>query len=63
MATRSRASGGLIAAVGLVALVSNALSMALGRDGLGELPLAGGSGVLATLLLALCLFTLPADDR
>lgn len=59
----SKAIGGLTALVGLVALVSNALSMAFGRDVLGELPLAGGSGVLATALLALCLFKLPANER
>lgn len=58
----SKAIGGLTVAVGAIALVSNALSMAFGRDVLGELPLAGGSGVLATLLLAVSLFALPADE-
>ncbi|MEE4110004.1 MAG: hypothetical protein V2I24_11680 [Halieaceae bacterium] len=53
-----RALGGLSAAVGLVALVANAASMTAGRDVFGELPLAGGSGVLATVLLAICLLTL-----
>ncbi len=47
--------GGLTALIGAVAFVTNALSMALGRDFSGELPLAGGSGVLATVLLALCI--------
>lgn len=55
--------GGLTVAVGLVAMVANTLSMAAGRDVLGELPLAGGSGVLVTVLLALCLFALPTEDR
>lgn len=50
--------GGASAIVGLVALVSNALSMALGRDFSGELPIAGGSGVVATVLLAICLLRL-----
>lgn len=59
----ARALGGLTALVGLVALVSNAVSMVFGREVLGELPLAGGTGVLATVLLALCLFARPADDR
>lgn len=63
MNTGARALGGLTALVGLVALVSNAASMAFGRDVLGELPLAGGSGVLATVLLALCLFALPDSER
>ena len=49
--------GGLTALVGAVALISNELSMAMGRDFLGELPLAGGSGVLATVLLAACLWS------
>lgn len=62
MKAGGKALGGLTAAVGLVALVSNTLSMALGRPALGELPLAGGSGVLATVLLAVCLFALPADE-
>jgi hypothetical protein len=61
MKAGGKALGGLTAMVGLVALVSNALSMAFGRGVLGELPLAGGSGVLATVLLGLCLFALPAD--
>ncbi|MEM7666381.1 MAG: thiamine biosynthesis protein ThiC [Pseudomonadota bacterium] len=54
--------GGLTALVGVVALVANTLSMALGRGFMGEIPLAGGSGVLATLLLALCLLKLPVDQ-
>jgi len=58
----SKAIGGLTALVGAVALISNTLSMALGRDFMGELPLAGGSGVLATLLLAVCLLTLSSDE-
>lgn len=58
----AKALGGLTALVGAVAFFSNALSMALGRDFLGELPLAGGSGVLATVLLAVCLFGLNSDD-
>lgn len=55
----SKLLGGASAAVALVALVSNTISMAAGRDVFGELPLAGGSGVLATVLLAVCLLSLP----
>ena len=54
--------GGASVLVGAVAFVSNALSMAMGRDFAGELPIAGGSGVLATLLLAACLLALPKQD-
>ncbi|MEM6477024.1 MAG: thiamine biosynthesis protein ThiC [Pseudomonadota bacterium] len=57
----SKALGGVSVLVGVVAFIANTLSMALGR-GFTELPIAGGSGVLATILLAVCLFTLPSDD-
>ena len=57
----SQLLGGASALVGLIALASNAASMAGGRDVFGDLPLAGGSGVVATALLAVCLLTLPAD--
>lgn len=55
--------GGAAALVGAVAVLANAASMAMGRDVFGELPLAGGSGVLATLLLALCVTSAAAQDR
>jgi hypothetical protein len=51
--------GGLSVAVGAVALVANMAAMAAGRDMFGAVPIAGGSGVLATVLLSVCLFTLP----
>lgn len=51
----ARVIGGAAALVGVVAMIANAASMGFGRDVFGELPLAGGSGVLATLLLAFCL--------
>lgn len=54
--------GWLTVAVGVVAIIANAGSMAMGRDFLGELPLAGGSGVVATLLLAVCLLGVVKDD-
>lgn len=59
----SRLPGGANALVGLVALISNSASMAAGRDVFGDLPLAGASGVLATVLLALCLLTLSGRNR
>ena len=52
----SKLLGGITAVIGAVALFSNALSLALGRDFSGELPIAGGSGVVATILLAICVF-------
>jgi hypothetical protein len=58
----SRLLGGASAVVGLVALLSNAASMAVGRDVFGDLPLAGSSGVVATVLLAVCLLTLRTED-
>lgn len=58
----AKALGGLTAVIGAVALVSNALSSAMGRGFSGELPIAGGTGVLATLLLAVCLLTAKSDD-
>ncbi len=55
--------GMLTALVGAVAMVANAGSMAMGRGFLGDnVPLAGGSGVLATLLLAVCLLGLFKQD-
>ena len=62
LAEGSKALGGLTAVVGGVAFVTNILSMAMGRDWSGELPLAGGSGVLATVLLAVCLFGVRGED-
>jgi membrane associated rhomboid family serine protease len=51
--------------VGLVAFVMNTLAMMFGRQGLIEpLPMvAGATGVVATLLLAICLFSLGRDDE
>ena len=56
LAEGAKVLGGLTAVVGAVAFVSNMLSMAMGRGFSGDLPIAGGSGVLATVLLAVCLF-------
>ena len=57
----SKALGGLTVIVGGIAMLANSLSMALGHDFMGEIPLAGGSGVLATVLLALCLSSAVKD--
>lgn len=62
MGAGGKALGGLTALVGTVAFVANAAVMMFGRDGLVPSPVAGGTGVAATLLLALCLFSLKNDD-
>lgn len=54
--------GGLTALAGAVALFSNSAVIVLGRDGFVPSPVAGGSGVVATLLLALCLMAALSDD-
>ncbi|MFN3214740.1 MAG: thiamine biosynthesis protein ThiC [Henriciella sp.] len=54
--------GGLTALVGVVAIVANALVMMFGLNGFLPSPVAGGSGVLATLLLAICLLSLRHED-
>lgn len=54
--------GGASAVVGVIAMIANTLSMAGGRDVMGEIPLAGGSGVLATLLLAVSLLRAARED-
>lgn len=48
--------GSLSIAVGVVACLANTMLMMFGQQGLMPSPVAGASGVLATLLLALCLF-------
>jgi hypothetical protein len=60
LSSGGKALGGLGLIMGAVAFVANTLSMALGRD-FTDLPVAGGSGVIATILLAALLFTLPRE--
>lgn len=55
--------GGAAVLVGAVAFVANALVMMFGLEGFVPSPIAGGSGVLATVLLALCLFALKHEDE
>jgi len=54
--------GGAAVLVGAVAFVANTLVMMFGLQGFLPSPIAGGSGVLATLLLALCLFSISNED-
>lgn len=62
MGKGNKALGGAAVVVGAVALVSNTLVMMFGLQGFLPSPIAGGSGVLATLLLAICLFTISNED-
>ena len=60
----SAALGGLTALIGGIALITNAIAMMMGRSALPEAvtAAAGASGVLATLLLALCVFSLSGKE-
>jgi len=58
----SKALGGATVLVGAVAFVANTLLLMFGLQGFLPSPIAGGSGVLATLLLALCLFSISSED-
>ncbi len=62
MTEGSRTLGGLTALVGVVAMLANAILIAFGPDAFLPSPVAGGSGVLATLLLALCLMSVVRED-
>ena len=54
--------GGAAAVVGAIAILSNAIVMVAGIDGFFPRPIAGGSGVVATLLLGLCLRSAAEED-
>lgn len=55
MSEGNKALGGLTALVGGIAVLANAILITFGRDGFLPSGVAGATGVLATLLLALCL--------
>ena len=57
-----KALGGATVLVGAVAFAANTLVMMFGLNGVVPSPIAGGSGVLATLLLAICLFGVNNQD-
>ena len=59
----SKTLGGLTAAVGAVAMLANAIMVIFGRDAFLPPPVAGASGVVATVLLALCVMTLSHDEQ
>ncbi|MBB5186401.1 putative phage tail protein [Zhongshania antarctica] len=59
----AKALGGLTALVGVVAMFANTIMIVFGRDAFLSSAVAGGSGVLATLLLALCLTSVVREDQ
>ena len=59
----NKALGGAAVLVGVVALFTNAMVMMFGLNGFMPRGLAGGSGVLATLLLALCMFSVKSSQE
>jgi len=62
MGDGNKVLGGAAVLAGAVAFVANTLIMIYGIQGFVPRPLAGGSGVLATLLLAFCLFSVSRED-
>ena len=59
----SKTLGGLTAMVGIVTIIANTLIIVFGRDAFLPSPVAGASGVVATLLLALCLINFTDDEK
>ena len=59
----ARMLGGLTAAAGVVAMFANATIVVFGRDAFLPPPVAGGSGVVAGMLLAICLISVVRDDQ
>ncbi|WP_017664982.1 hypothetical protein [Porphyrobacter sp. AAP82] len=62
MASAGRLLGGMTALAGGLAMLANGAAIAGGGEIFGTLPLAGGTGVLATALLAVCLWGAAKDD-
>ena len=62
MSAGSKALGGATALVGGLAMLANGATIAAGGKVFGAIPLAGGTGVLATLLLALALLGAAGKD-
>lgn len=61
MSEGSKVLGGAAVLVGAVAFVANTIVMMFGLQGFLPAPVAGGTGVLATLLLSLCLFSVSTE--
>jgi hypothetical protein len=63
MSNGSKTLGGLTVLVGVVAMLANAILIMFGRDAFLPSAVAGGTGVLATFLLALCLSSTERKDE
>ncbi len=61
--TGNSALGIATALAGVIAMITNAGIMILTRGGILPSPVAGATGVVATLLLAVCLFAIAKDDQ
>jgi hypothetical protein len=62
MARGGKLLGGATALAGGIAMLANGLAVAGASDVFGKLPLSGGSGVLATALLAVCLLEAAREE-
>lgn len=62
MAGGAKPLGGLTALVGVVAMLANGILIVFGRNAFLPSAVAGGFGVLATLLLAFCLLSIARED-
>lgn len=62
MQAGAKALGGLTVMAGVIAMFANATVIGFGRDAFLPSSVAGGSGVVATLLLAICLTSVVRDD-
>lgn len=61
MAGDAKVLGKVATAVGGIAVLANAILIIFGREAFLPSPVAGGTGVLATLLLALCLMNIARE--
>ena len=59
----AKALGGATVFIGAVAILANTVLIIAGRGGFLPSPVAGGTGVLATLLLALCLLSISKEEN
>lgn len=60
-ADHGRAIGAMTTVVGIIALTTNTIVMMFGFQGVLPSPIAGASGVVATVLLAVCLLGIKSD--
>ena len=63
LASGNKPLGGLTVLIGVVAFFANTMVMMFGLNGFFPRPIAGASGVLATVLLAICLLSLKNETE